>query len=194
VTTVLRAEGGATIPLELHRWRGAVDEGDRWLLDGATDPVLDVGCGPGRIATALAQQGRVALGIDPSPAAAGEAIRNGAPFLRRSVFDALPGEGRWGTALLLDGNVGIGGDPVRLLRRCGELIRPGGLVMADVSAPGTTTSLLQVRVETARDRGPWFSWAVVGAEAWHARAAQAGLHPHPLRRHQDRWVGVASRA
>ena len=99
------------------------------------DPVLDVGCGPGRIVAALAAEGRIALGVDPSPAAIAEAARR-APRAAPSVFDPLPGERRWGTVLLLDGNVGIGGDPVALLARAAWLLRPGGVVVAEVDPPG----------------------------------------------------------
>ena len=74
-------------------------------------PVLDVGCGPGRLVLGLAQRGTVALGVDPAPAAVALARSRGAPVLQRSVFDPLPGQGRWRTVLLADGNIGIGGDP-----------------------------------------------------------------------------------
>src|SRR5204863_7462240 len=81
-------------------------------------PVLDVGCGPGRLVVGLARRGAVALGVDPAPAAVALARGRGAAVLQRSVFDPLPGHGRWRTIVLADGNIGIGGDPVRLLRRC----------------------------------------------------------------------------
>jgi SAM-dependent methyltransferase len=193
VTTVLRVDGGGTIDLEVGRWRAAPDVDEAALLARLPDPVLDIGCGPGRVPSALAASGRLALGIDPAPAAAAEAARRGAPVLRRSVFAPLPGEGRWGTALLLDGNVGIGGDPVRLLRRCRELVRPGGLVMAEVAPPGTATRPLTVRVETRRSAGPWFAWAVVGTDGWGAAAAEAGLHPDGFETAGHRWFGRARR-
>jgi len=46
------------------------------------------------------------------------------------------GGGRWAHVLLADGNVGIGGDVVALLRRCAELVRPGGTVVVEVERPG----------------------------------------------------------
>ena len=97
--------------LGAERWWRPPDAVERALLASLPDPVLDVGCGPGRIVAALAETGRLTLGVDPSPAAVGEAERHGAPVLRRSVFSPLPGEGRWGAVVLFDGNVGIGGSP-----------------------------------------------------------------------------------
>ncbi|MDP9442781.1 MAG: hypothetical protein M3P34_11540, partial [Actinomycetota bacterium] len=68
-----------------------------------------------------------------------------------SVFGALPGEGRWATALLIDGNIGIGGDPVALLRRVAELLRPAGVVLVELDAPGAPTEVVTVRMSTAGD-------------------------------------------
>jgi SAM-dependent methyltransferase len=193
MAAVLRVDGGGTIDLEVGRWREEPDRHERALLAAVADPVLDIGCGPGRVPRALAASGRLALGIDPAPAAAEEAARRGAPVLRRSVFAPLPGEGRWGTALLLDGNVGIGGDPVRLLRRCRDLIRPGGHVVAEVAAPGMPTSALTVRVESDEHTGPWFAWAVVGADGWTRVVGAAGLVPDGFDTAGGRWFGRAVR-
>ncbi len=191
---VLRGIDGSTVELEVDRWRGEPDPHETALLDRLVDPILDIGCGPGRVPALLAAQGRVALGIDPAPHAVAEARERGAPVLRRSVFLPLPGEGRWGTALLLDGNVGIGGDPVALLRRCAELVRPGGgLVLAEVAPPGTPTAPLHVRVEHQGDAGPWFPWARVGLDAWAGLASAAGLTSAGFERAGSRWFGRACR-
>lgn len=178
--TALVTTGGERITLAVDRWRTEPGAVETALLAGVPDPVLDVGCGPGRIVAALAGAGRVALGVDPSPAAVDEATRRRAPALRRSVFDPLPGERRWGTVLLLDGNVGIGGDPVALLSRAGALVRPGGVVVAEVDPPGTPTRALTVRVESRGGSGPWFPWARVSADGFGDLAVRAGLRPGPV--------------
>jgi SAM-dependent methyltransferase len=185
---VLATPSGAMIDLRVDRWRGRCDLVEEALIACLPDPVLDVGCGPGRMAAALVAAGRPALGIDTSPAAVAEARRRGAPVLRRSVFDRLPGEGRWGAALLLDGNVGIGGDPVALLARAARLLRPGGIVAAEVEPPGQPSEALTVRVE-APDAcpGPWFRWATVGADGIAAVAAAAGLAVAALHTGGGRW-------
>ena len=190
----LRAADGTVVSLEVERWRRDPDPDELALLDELADPVLDIGCGPGRVPAVLASRGRMALGIDPAPAAVEEALRRGAPVLQRSVFRPLPGESRWATALLLDGNVGIGGDPVALLGRCAQLVRRGGVVVAELARPGAPTESLHVRVEHDGDAGPWFPWACVSTDAWPAIAAAAGLVPGQLRRAGARWFGSARRS
>jgi SAM-dependent methyltransferase len=185
---VLASTSGATIDLRVDRWRGRCDVVEAGLVAGLPDPVLDVGCGPGRVAAALVAAGRPALGIDTSPAAVAEARRRGAPVLRRSVFDRVPGEGRWGAVLLLDGNVGIGGDPVALLGRAARLLGPGGVVAAEVEPPGRPSEALTVRIEAPDARpGPWFPWATVGADGIAAVARAAGLALAALDTGDGRW-------
>lgn len=58
--------------------------------------------------------------------------------------------------LLLRGNIGIGGDPISLLRRCRGLLRPGGIVVVDVAAPGAASAPVTVPVEVGGHVGPWF--------------------------------------
>jgi SAM-dependent methyltransferase len=185
--------GGEAIELPVDRWHGPPDDVELALLDTLPDPVLDVGCGPGRIVAALGAAGRPALGVDPSPAAVAEAARRRAPILARSVFGPLPGEGRWGTVLLLDGNIGIGGDPVALLERAARLVRPGGHVVAEVEPPGAATRPMTARLESPRGVSPWFAWATVGADGLHHLAAAAGLRAIGLEVGRDRWFGRAVR-
>lgn len=179
--------GGEVLDLAYHRWWAPPDATERALLARLADPVLDVGCGPGRIVAALAGDGRPALGVDPSPGAVDAATRRRAPALRRSVFGPLPGEGRWGSVLLLDGNVGIGGDPRALLRRCAALVRPGGRVVAEVAAPGTPSGPVIVRLELGARAGAWFPWARLAADAVRPVAAAAGLRVDEVAAEDERW-------
>ncbi len=174
MTAALITATGDRIALDVQRWRSEPAPVETSLLSALADPVIDLGCGPGRLTAALAAAGRVVLGIDPSPAAVDEASGRGAPVLRRSVFAPLPGEGRWATALLLDGNIGIGGDPVRLLRRARELLRPHGVVIAELQSNGGYRSHM-VRLDTGDFVGPTFPWATVGADVWLDLCAAAGL-------------------
>jgi SAM-dependent methyltransferase len=184
---------GDRLDLGAERWWRPADTVDRAVLAAVPDPVLDVGCGPGRIVAALAGSGRMALGVDPSPMAFGHALRHGAPVLRRSVFGPLPGEGRWSTVVLFDGNVGIGGDPVALLRRCAALVRAGGRVVAELQPPGAPSGHLTVRLAVGADSSPWFPWARVAADRAADLAARAGLTLVRVKRHGDRWFAEATR-
>jgi SAM-dependent methyltransferase len=191
--TSLVWSGGEATELPVGRWRGPPDDVELALLDTLADPVLDVGCGPGRIVAALGAAGRPALGVDPSPAAVAEAARRRAPVLARSVFGPLPGEGRWATVLLLDGSVGIGGDPEALLTRACRLVRPRGEVVAEVEPPGVSTGPMTARLASARGQSAWFAWARVGADGFEALAVAAGLTAIVLDVAGERWFGRAVR-
>lgn len=184
----LRAVGGDVLPLDPARWYGPITAAEQQLLAMLTGPVLDVGCGPGRIVEGLASRGVVALGVDPAPGAVSLARRRGCSVLQRSVFETLPGEGRWRTVLLLDGNIGIGGDPVRLLRRCRALVHVSGRVVAEVEAPGSGWRTCRARLERGRESSPWFEWSVVGADAIAGLAAGTGLRVRAIDEAGDhRW-------
>jgi SAM-dependent methyltransferase len=174
-TLALRIADGREMPLEVSRWCGPPDAADQELLRRCRGPVLDVGCGPGRLAVALTEQGIPALGVDISRAAVARARRAGATALRRSVFDPLPGQGCWATVLLADGNIGIGGVPARLLRRCAELLSPEGRILIEAE-PGNVDERLTARLEHPDGRrGPVFPWARLGTAALVSAAAAAGL-------------------
>jgi SAM-dependent methyltransferase len=172
---VLRADTGEALELHPGRWHEPATEEERRLLATVGGPVIDLGCGPGRLVVHLTSQGVPALGIDASPSAIALARSRHATVLQRDLFGRLPGEGRWAAALLFDGNVGIGGDPVRLLSRCRRLTGGRGQVIAEVQPPGTGWRPLNARLELHGTQTQPFPWAVVGADAVAALAVQAGL-------------------
>ncbi|MFC8535539.1 class I SAM-dependent DNA methyltransferase [Streptomyces sp. NPDC057249] len=175
----LRRTDGWLLPLDVERWCAGADAADLSALRRCEGPVLDVGCGPGRLVAALAARGHRALGIDVSEAAVARTVRLGGYALRRSVFDPLPGEGRWGTVLLADGNIGIGGDPDRLLRRAAELLAPGGLLIAE-TVPHDLDERVRVRLDDGRApagsaAAGLFPWARLGSSALLGYARPHGL-------------------
>lgn len=162
-------------PIPVQMWTGGADATDHRLLSLCHGPTLDIGCGPGRMAAALAELGQVCLGIDVVGEAVQQTVERGVAALHRSVFDALPGEGRWSTALLADGNVGIGGDPLALLQRVRQLIDPRGSVVVEVEAPDAPLDVVWARLECEGIRSRPFRWARLGGDALAAIASEVGL-------------------
>ena len=190
---VLRTADGRAVPLQVSRWCGPPDAADKDLLSHCRGPVLDVGCGPGRLTVALTEQGIPALGVDISWTAVARTRQAGAIAIRRSVFDPLPGQGRWATVLLADGNIGIGGQPGRLLHRCAQLLAPDGLLLIEAE-PGNVDERLTACLEHPDGRrGPDFPWARMGTAALLLATADAGLHVVEQWQHADRAFVCATR-
>jgi SAM-dependent methyltransferase len=191
---VMRTTDGRGLPLQIHRWCGRPDAADEELLQRSHGPVLDVGCGPGRLTVALTERGVPALGVDISRAAIDLVRQAGAPALHSSVFDPLPGLGRWATVLLADGNIGIGGLPARLLHRCAQLLAPGGRILIEAE-PGNVDEQVTARLEHPDGRrGPVFPWARLGTAAVLRAAADADLRVMAQWGHADRVFVLATRA
>jgi SAM-dependent methyltransferase len=171
----LRTARGHALPLQVARWCGPPDAADEELLRRCRLPVLDIGCGPGRLTIALAERGIPVLGVDISLTAVARVHRAGACAIRRSVFDPLPGQGRWATALLADGNIGIGGYPDELLRRCARLLAPGGRLLVEVEREDIDERMTAWLEHADGRRGPVFPWARLGVSALLRLATAAGL-------------------
>ena len=149
---------------------------DEVLLSRCEGPVLDVGCGPGRLVESLAARGVATLGIDISTRAVTQTSARGGSVLQRAVEHRLPGEGRWGTVLLADGNIGIGGDPGALLSRCHDLLTSGGVALVEADANDDTD--LRVSLTLHCDDGRVSSpmpWARVGARPLVRLASRLGF-------------------
>lgn len=177
---LLRCADGRLVPLPVARWSGAPDAVDLHLLDRVRGPVLDVGCGPGRLTAALHARGIDVLGLELVPSIPVLARDAGAPLLLGDVFSAVPGAGRWNTVLLVDGNVGIGGDVHRMLTRMAELLDPAGELLVELH-PGAELPAGPVRLEGLGVTSSWFSWTLLGTQALPELAASSGL------RVQDQW-------
>jgi SAM-dependent methyltransferase len=212
-SAIARAGAGLPVALTITDDRGArhrVDPtawcrghlpGDRGLLARCAGPTLDVGCGPGRLTSALNRLGHPALGIDVSAAAVRLARARGATALCRDVFGPLPGHGRWRHLLLADGNIGIGGDPGTLLRRCRDLLAADGLVHVELARPGTRSWAGPARLrdeaaapEPAGSPGAPFRWAQVAADDVQGIAVSSGLRIRSEWTEADRWFTTLSRA
>jgi SAM-dependent methyltransferase len=171
---LLRLPDGRVLALPVARWAGPVDSTDELLLDRAVGPVLDVGCGPGRLTAALHQRGVDVLGLELVEQIPVLVRRAGAPLWLGDVFSELPRVGHWRSVLLADGNLGIGGDAVRLLRRLRALLSPQGQILCELH-PGSEAPAGPVRLEGLGTTSSWFSWSLLGRSALPAAAAAAGL-------------------
>ncbi|MFJ2722969.1 methyltransferase domain-containing protein [Streptomyces sp. NPDC087437] len=171
----LRSGDGRRIRMPVDRWYAQPTVADDSVLNRCVGPVLDVGCGPGRLCRALLSRGIFALGVDVAPRAVAHTIACGGIALCRSVFNRLPAEGSWQTVLLIDGNIGIGGDPRALLCRSIRLTAPTGVLLVEVD-PHDIEELCTAWFEDIHGRrGPPFPWACLGAPALHRIAEDLAL-------------------
>lgn len=161
--------------LAVGDWQ-AMAPADEIFLSRCEGPVLDIGCGPGRLVESLAARGTAALGIDISSLAVTQTAARGGQVLRRAVEHRLPAEGRWGTVLLADGNIGIGGDPDVLLARCHDLLMAGGVALVEADSGDETDHrfLLTLRGAGGRVSSP-MPWARLGSRPIAQLASRLGF-------------------
>lgn len=180
-------EDGSSEPLAMERWLAPATQQDLEVLELALAPVLDVGCGPGRHAAALARSGVAVLGIDVAPSAVKLARCRGACALQRSVFDRVPGAGRWSSLLLLDGNIGIGADPRALLMRARDLLSWNGRVLVEVAPPGKRSCNLTLCLQVGGKPTEWLPWAQVDAMDVGKLASESGFKVRRVWASGERW-------
>jgi glycosyltransferase A (GT-A) superfamily protein (DUF2064 family) len=164
-------------PMEAARWSARADDIDQLVVSRCRRPVLDLGCGPGRMVQALNESGVPALGVDMSQVAVQRARSRGALAIKARLNERLPAEGRWGTVLLMDGNIGIDGDVGAVLQRCRALLAPGGTIIVEVDPRPAWHQTRRVRLTA--DVGGGYSadlmWTRTGAAAVRRLAGQLDL-------------------
>jgi glycosyltransferase A (GT-A) superfamily protein (DUF2064 family) len=164
VTETLMGQQSA-LPLDWSRWSGPADAVDLLVVARCEPPVIDLGCGPGRMVQALSESGRPTLGVDMSSVAVEMSMTRGGLALRRRIDERLPAEGRWGTALLMDTNIGLGGDVAALLARCVDLVIPGGLIICEVDRLPDRHEVHSVVLQAEEVASAPLPWARIGAAA-----------------------------
>ncbi len=160
---------------KVQQWCESSTPAEVALLRASGGPVLDVGCGPGRMLVAAASLGLRALGVDVSGEAVAQAKSRGALAVRQSIFDAVPYEGQWETVLLLDGNIGIGGNIAAMLRRLGQVLAPSGSVLVEVEQEAALdVSYAAILRGSGHEASEPFPWARVGSMALDTYASDGG--------------------
>lgn len=187
---LLCSSGSTVARMDAATWSRGPRPGDASLLRECDGSTLDVGCGPGRLLVALAQQRVPALGIDISAEAVAQARRGGGHALLLDVFDRVPG--KWQNIVLADGNIGIGGAPARLLRRVAQLSTTDGKILVELGAPRSGSWRRLVRLRHNGSDSPAFWWAAVSADAIGAIAAKARLEVRRMWVSHGRWFATLS--
>jgi SAM-dependent methyltransferase len=176
-----------TVEFDVRNWCEDADATERSLLQGLRGPVLDIGCGPGRLLAAAQPLGLAALGIDASAEAVRQARGRGARVLEQSIFAPVPQPGHWQSVILLDGNIGIGGSVTALLGRCRQLIAPTGTLLVEVDADENidpaSCAVLEDRHGNRREA---FAGARIGTAGRASRAPAAGWSVAAIQRLQGR--------
>jgi SAM-dependent methyltransferase len=116
---------------------------ERQLLDRVADgPVLDLGCGAGRVALHLQDAGQEVVAVDNSPGAIAVAAARGVMDARLADLRDPPSDRPWRTVLLMCGNLGLAGgwdDTRSLLRRLHEITALGAQLLCDSFDPTLLT-------------------------------------------------------
>ena len=158
--------------------------------------VLDLGCGTGELATAIAAAGLRATGCDISP----EMLHRAAGS--SGAVDLVPLDPGWRVlpfapetfdAVVASSVLEYVDDPVAVLRECRRVLRPGGVVLCTVPDPRHPVRRLEwllglaaraPAVRSAGRRWPRLDSYVIylrisrqrhSSPWWHAAAARAGL-------------------
>jgi SAM-dependent methyltransferase len=180
--------GPGGLPDDWEAWRGRVDLDDydrRWAAMAAAGenphgeadlvcalrgdgPVLDGGCGTGRVAIELDRRGVAVVGVDPDPDMIA-AARAKAPALRwvTTGLETLDLPERFGLVVLAGNVIPYAEDRAGVVAGCARHLRPGGLLLAGFAAqPGWPTpdehdawcasaGLDPVARWSTWDRAPW---------------------------------------
>ncbi len=162
-------------------WPSTEREAIRW----ARGRVLDVGCGPGRVALYLQRKGLRVVGIDSAPEAIECARLRGVHDVRRMDARRLDFPPKsFDTLVMFGNNFGICGGfdaTRRFLRGAGRITRRGGLLIGSTRTPGSwmerhaeyikrnvrrgrPPGLIRLRIEYKGKIGAWFPLLLVSPD------------------------------
>jgi SAM-dependent methyltransferase len=174
--------GPAAYFAPVRRWLKA----ERVAMRLARGRVLDVGCGPGRVALELQERGHEVVAIDVSPLAVEVARRRGVRDARELPVTRVSRElGHFDTFVLFGSNFGLMGSRRRapwLLRRFRAIASEDARILATSTDPyrtenpdhlayhernrrrGRMAGQLRIRIRHGSYRTPWFDYLLASPE------------------------------
>jgi SAM-dependent methyltransferase len=138
--------------------------------------VLDVGCGAGRFALALQEQGTPVTGLDVSAGAVDVCRQRGVKDVVQGTVTAKPGPS-YDTFLLMGENIGLlesGQHAAVFLRALAGHARPGARIIGHGADPGGRPGEMTIRVRYRNLATSWFGYLLCSPGQLTALAEPAG--------------------
>lgn len=181
-----RSDGYIDVSAGAETYFAELTDQQRLVAGYAVGRVLDVGCGAGRYALYLQEQGQEVVGIDVSPLATEVCRRRGLRDARTMSVEGVEASlGRFDSVVMLGNNLALLGSAAgarRILKRLHGVVVPGGRLIgetldpyasgdpdhlayhADNRAKGRMGGQIRMRVRYKRYKSPWFDYLFLSRE------------------------------